>query len=132
MSSKPGDELTKSRVLVFIIHTNFIIIWTWNIAGIQCITVKLFHLNMKQNGSDITMRLLHIIIKWNLSDFIFLKEFIAILKYEILPKTCKKNMVLIAWFGTLQTYFVKSKTKTNWQFFLEIKILWRTMLLPNP
>ena len=24
MSSKPGDKLTKSRVLVFSIHTNFI------------------------------------------------------------------------------------------------------------
>ena len=72
MSSKLGDELTKSKVLVFSIPTNFIIIWSWNIAGIQCITVKLFHIIMTWNGSDITIRLLHVIMKWNLSDFILL------------------------------------------------------------
>ena len=72
MSSKPGDKLTKRKVLVFFQYIRFIILWSWNIAGIQYFTVRLLHINMKWILADITIRLLHIIMKGNWSDLKFL------------------------------------------------------------
>ena len=71
MSSKGGTNLLRTEYFFFNtykLHYHMQLEHSWH----QCITVKLFHIIMKWNGSNITMRLLHIIMKWNLSDFIFL------------------------------------------------------------